>query len=82
MTLSPLELLAAKQEQRNAKVEEIEAVRSYWSHRVELERPIGGRLEINPYAQTAKDSAKENRPDEKKPASEHEHHNHQKGAPQ
>jgi cobalt-zinc-cadmium efflux system outer membrane protein len=44
MTLSALDLLSAKQEQIGARVEEIEALRDYWTHRVELERAAGGRL--------------------------------------
>jgi cobalt-zinc-cadmium efflux system outer membrane protein len=44
MTLSALDLLSAKQEQIGARLEEIEALRDYWIHWVELERAAGGRL--------------------------------------
>jgi cobalt-zinc-cadmium efflux system outer membrane protein len=50
MTLSTLELLGAKQEQLTSRLEEIEAVRDYWVHRVELERALGGKLPLMPAA--------------------------------
>ena len=44
MTLSALDLLTARQEQLNSQIEQLEAQRDYWIHRIELERALGGRL--------------------------------------
>jgi cobalt-zinc-cadmium efflux system outer membrane protein len=44
MTLGPLDLLSAKQEQLASQLEQSEALRDYWVYRAELERAVGGSL--------------------------------------
>lgn len=44
MTVGPLDLLTAKQDELAAEIEQTEALRDYWVHRTELERAIGGKL--------------------------------------
>jgi outer membrane protein, heavy metal efflux system len=64
MTMSALDLLAAKQEQLNAQIEKVSAQSEYWTRRVELERVLGGRLPA-PAAKTEKATET---PTEEKPA--------------
>ena len=44
MTMGAPELLAARQDQLATQMEQLEALRDYWTNRVELERTLGGRL--------------------------------------
>ena len=73
MTLSALDLLAAKQEQLNAQVEQVEALRDYWTHRVELERAVGGRLQVTVAEIPVMEKPKKEEPEKQKPSLEHEH---------
>jgi cobalt-zinc-cadmium efflux system outer membrane protein len=73
MTLSPLELLLAKQEQLNSEIEQLEATRNYWTRLVELERAIGGRL--RPTDNSPEEPAKTL---EEKPSAPDEHHHEKK----
>ncbi len=44
MTVGPLDLLSAKQDQISSQLEQTEALRDYWIHRTELEHALGGKL--------------------------------------
>jgi cobalt-zinc-cadmium efflux system outer membrane protein len=42
------ELLAAKEREQNSEQTSVEALRDYWTARVQLERAVGGQLERQP----------------------------------
>ena len=44
MTMGATDLVSAKQEQLTSQMELLEALRDYWTNRVDLERTLGGRL--------------------------------------
>ncbi|MBI3829004.1 MAG: TolC family protein [Planctomycetes bacterium] len=73
MTLGALDLLAAKQEQLSAQAEQVEALRDYWIHRVELERAVGGRLQSVPAQTPAAATTQPQEPVRPPPPAEHEH---------
>ena len=44
MTMGATDLLTSRQEQLTSQIEQLDALRDYWTNRVELERVLGGRL--------------------------------------
>jgi cobalt-zinc-cadmium efflux system outer membrane protein len=64
-----IELLAAKEREQNSEQTNVEALRDYWLTRVELERSLGGKLEM-----PSPPMPRQSQPESKSESKEHEHH--------
>ena len=75
MLLGVFQLLEAKRGEIDAGRMYVEALRDYWIARAELERAIGGRLELVPAA-TQATTAPATAPAASQPAVDHSKHHH------
>lgn len=74
MFISVFQLLQAKRDEIDAAAQYIQALRTYWTSRAELERAVGGRLP--PGAPVAPATQPATRPDIQPGSDSHEHHPH------
>lgn len=76
MLVGAFELLAAKREEIGAGRQYVEALRDYWTARVELEQAVGGRLPAGEPQPASRPVAPATVPVEAPAPSEHQHHDH------